>query len=270
MGITGRRVAGATVVMALALPALAACDSSAPGHAISESCVATPSTPSMKIALTTIHANVWNAAGKTGQAASVASQLSWRGVHIIDTGNDPVGGEPPKHAEIRYGANGKQIALTLAQQIKDATLQQDDRTNPSVDVVIGSNFSLVPVPPPAPSKITVNVYNAYVIPGAASQLASTLRKRGFTVAKVANDTSDFYPDHAAIVRYGVRGEPAARRLALQFHDVRMVQDHRKGTTIDIVIGSKWSDGAVVPAAQATVPPKPSPTTPTCTMPTKTS
>lgn len=216
----------------------------------------------MKIALNTIHANIWNAGGETGEAALVASQLSWRGVHIIATGNDPSNAKTPAHAQIRYGANGKQIALTLAAQIKDATLEQDNRTNPSVDVVIGSHFSLVPVPPPPPSKVHVNVLNAFVIPGTASDMAKMLRKRHFHVAKVGN-TSDFYPDNAVIIRYGLQGEPAARRLALQFKSPKMERDGRKGATIDVVIGSKWADSAIVPAAKATPKPTPKSSAPTC-------
>jgi len=262
MGLTGTRVVGVAAAVILALPVVAACNSSEPSHDLTSSCAAA-STPTMKIPLRTIHANVWNASGKDGMAARVASQLSWRGVQIIDTGNDPSAGQPPEHAVIRYGPNGKQIALTLAQQIQHAKLEQDDRTNPSVDVVIGMKFALVPVPPPAPSRITINVFNAYVIPGTATDVATEMRKRGFHVAKIGNDTSHFYPDHAVIVRYGAKGEPAARRVALQFHDVRMVQDHRKSATVDVVIGSKWTDSAVVPAARATPKPtSPSPT-PSC-------
>ena len=265
MGLTSRRVAGAAVVIALTLPVVTSCSSSNPGHPTSESCLDTPTVPTMKIALNSIHANIWNAGGKTGQAASVASQLTWRGVHIISTGNDPNPGEPPKRAEIRYGPNGKQIALTLAQQVKGAKLTQDDRSNPSVDLVIGSKFALVPVPPPAPSKITVNVYNAYVLPGTAVSLAAELRKRGFKVDNVGDDPKrGYYPHSAVAIRYGLQGEPAARRAALQFKGVKMIPDGRKNATVDVVIGSKWVDGTVVPVARATPAPTPKPTTPRCT------
>ncbi len=264
MGLIGRRVAGAAVVLALTLPALAACSSANAGHQTSESCVATETAPTMKIALNSIHANIWNADGKNGQAAKVATQLSWRGIKIIATGNDPTGGQPPKYAEIRYGPNGKQIALTLAQQVKNATLVQDNRADPSVDLVIGAKFALVPVPPPAPSKITVNVYNAYVLPGTAASLATELHKRGFKIAAVGNDKKGgYYPNNAVAIRYGAQGEPAARRAALQFKNVKMIQDGRKGTTVDVVIGSKWVDGSIVPVAQATPAPTPKPTSPKC-------
>lgn len=259
MGLTGRRVAGATVAIALTLPGLVACTTgNTPGGAGTDGCADTKSTPTMKIALSTIHANVWNAGGKNGQAASIASQLRWRGVHIISTGNDPQNGSAPAHAQIRFGANGKQIALTMAQQIKNATLEQDDRTDPSIDVVIGKKFSLVPVPPPKPSKVNVNVYNAFVLPRTAAQLASTLRKRDFKVDKVGNDPkAGYYPKNAVVIRYGLQGEPAARRAALQFKHPRMLKDGRKSATVDVVIGSKWKDDVVVSAAKATVPPSPS-------------
>ncbi|RNI20652.1 LytR C-terminal domain-containing protein [Flexivirga caeni] len=261
MGLTRRHAVGTTVALALAIPALAACSGSGSTPAATSSCSAALAAPSMKIPLSSIYINVWNATGTNGQAASVADQLKWRGLHIIATGNDPSGESPPAHAEIRFGPNGKQIALTVAQQVKDAVLEEDNRTNPSVDVVIGQKFALVPVPPPPPSKITVNVLNAFVIPGTATDVAADMRKRGFHVAQVGN-TSDFYPDHAVIIRYGEQGAPAAQRVALQFHDVQMVQDGRSNATVDIVIGSKWTDSAIVPAAQATPKPTPSPT-PTC-------
>lgn len=271
MGLSDRRVAGAAVVIALTLPTIAACSSSNPGHPTSESCIAAETVPTMKIALNTIHANIWNAAGKAGEAASVATQLKWRGVRIISTGNDPSAGAPPEHAEIRYGPNGKQIALTLAEQIKDAKLIQDDRTNPSVDLVIGSKFALVPVPPPPPSKVTVNVFNAYVLPGTAASLSRDLHKRGFKIAQVGNDPKrGYYPDNAVVIRYGPQGEPPARRAALQFKGARMLPDGRKGPDIDVVIGSKWQDNVVLPVAQATAPPTPTPTPSKCTTPTKTS
>lgn len=262
MGLTGRRAVSATAAAALLLPMVAACSSADPRHTTTSSCSLPAATPTMKIPLSSIHANVWNASGQNGLAASVANQLHWRGLQIISTGNDPTNEQAPEHAEIRYGAVGKQIALTVAEQIKDAQLEQDDRTNPSVDIVIGTHFALVPVPPPAPSRITINVLNAFVIPGTASEVATQMRKRGFHVATVGN-TKDFYPDNAVIVRYGLRGEPAARRVALQFRDVKMIEDHRKDATVDVVIGSKWTDGAVVPAAQATPKPTPSSPSPTC-------
>lgn len=261
MGLTGRRAVRVTAAAALLLPLVAACSSADPRHTAISTCSLQPDTPTMQIPLSSIHANVWNASGKNGLAANIASQLSWRGLKIIATGNDPTNEKAPEHAEIRYGAVGKQIALTVAQQIKDAQLEQDDRTDPSVDIVIGTHFALVPVPPPAPSRITINVLNAFVIPGTASDVATQMRKRGFHVATVGN-TSDFYPDHAVILRYGLRGEPAARRVALQFRDVEMEQDHRQNATVDVVIGSKWTDGAVVPAARAT--PKPTPPSPSRT------
>lgn len=266
MGLTGRRVAGATAAIALALPLLAACTSTNKSGSVgTDACLDAPATPTMKVALNSIHANIWNAGGKTGQAASVASQLSWRGIKIIDTGNDPAAGGPPKYAEIRYGPNGKQIALTLAQQVKGATLEEDDRTNPSVDLVIGSKFALTPVPPPAPSKITVNVYNAYVLPGTASSLATELRKRGFKVDHVGNDPErGYYPTSAVAIRYGLQGEPAARRAALQFKGpVKMLQIHRNNNQVDIAIGSKWVDGTLLSASKATPAPTPKPTTPSC-------
>ncbi|NNG38111.1 LytR C-terminal domain-containing protein [Flexivirga sp. ID2601S] len=264
MGHSTRRAAVAATAIAIALPTFAACGGSGGNDKKAEApstCVPSP-TPTMKIGLGTIYVNVWNAGGKDGLAATVAQQLGWRGLHVIDTGNDPEAGsaKPPTTAQIRFGPGGRQIALTLATQVKDAQLVQDNRTNPTVDLVLGNKFALIPMPPTAASAVTVNVYNAYVLPGTAGTLAAEMRKRGFKVGQVGNDPkSGFYPDNATAIRYGSQGEPDARRVKLQVKDAKMINDGRKGTTVDLVIGSKWKDDTVVPVAQATVPPTPSPT-----------
>ncbi|WP_265443059.1 LytR C-terminal domain-containing protein [Flexivirga meconopsidis] len=264
MGHSTRRAVVAATAIALATTTITACGGSDSGSKKADApttCVPTP-TPTMKIGLSTIYTNVWNAGGKDGLAASVSQQLGWRGIHVIDTGNDPKAGETkePTYAEIRYGPNGRQIALTLATQVKNAKLVQDERTNPTVDLVLGTKFALIPMPPPPASSVTVNVYNAYVLPGTAGKLAAEMRKRGFKIGEVGNDPKrGYFPDNPTAIRYGSQGEPAARRVKLQVKDAKMVNDGRKGTTIDLLIGSKWTDDAVIPAAQATVPPSPSPT-----------
>jgi len=221
--------------------------------------------PTMSIPLSSIHLNVYNAAGKEDMASEVSTELKWRGLKIISIGNDPISDQraTPKTAEIRYGKGGKQIALTLATQIKDATLYKDDRTNPSVDLVIGTHFKLVPVPPPPPRDVTVNVYNTTYHAGWATDIAGKLKKRGFNIAEYGNEPHGrFFPDDSAVIFYGKQGEPAARRVALSFKNPTMKElPNREGTVIDVDLGNKFT--SLVPVAQATPKPTPKPTAPTC-------
>lgn len=249
------RATGVATAALMVLPLVSACTGGSSTSSASSAACATLPSPTMSISLKSIHVNVWNADGDSGQASTVAEQLKWRGIQIISTGNDPESDsiKAPTYAEIRYGSNGRQIALTLAKQVKDAKLRQDDRTDPSVDLVLGSKFALIPVAAPKASSVTVNVYNAYVLPGSASELAADLRKRGFKVKSVGNDPdSGYYPDNAVAIRYGAQGEPAARRAKAQFSNVKMVQDKRSGSTIDVVIGSKWTDSSLKSVAKSTI------------------
>ena len=252
---TRREALTALGVLLFATPLATACNGGTPKK--TTPCPFELPTPTMKIALNTIWVNVWNANGTDGLASQIAIQLRWRGLHIVATGNDPESGNYPlpTYAQIRYGAGGKQIALTLATQVKNSTLRQDDRTNPSVDLVLGAKFALQPVPPPPPSAISLNVYNAYVLPDTATALAVEMTKRGFHIANVGNDPKGgYFPDSTAAVRYGSQGEPAAQRVALQVQSVKMVNSNFNDSTVDLVIGSKWTDSAIVPAPQATSTP----------------
>ncbi|TWE10087.1 LytR C-terminal domain-containing protein [Rudaeicoccus suwonensis] len=257
---TRRDVLIAAVVAVAASPLAAACGSSKPKKVV-KSCETSLPAPTMKIALNTIWVNVWNASSQNGMAAQVAQELQWRGLHIIATGNDPESGNypTPTYAQIRYGSIGRQIALTLAEQVENPTLEEDDRADPSVDLVIGDKFALVPLPPAPASQVSLNVYNAYVVPGSAQELANAMRSRGFQILTVGNDPEQgYYPNDAVVIRYGAQGLPDAQRVQLQVKGAQMMQDSRTGTTVDLVIGSKWvsTSAVLVPTAQATPTPTP--------------
>ncbi|TWP33968.1 LytR C-terminal domain-containing protein [Leekyejoonella antrihumi] len=254
-----------TVVVALTLGVtLAGCGGDAPAKRSSAVCPTLLPRPTMSIPLSSIHLNVYNAAGRNNFASQISTELKWRGLKIISLGNDPISDQrsTPKTAEIRYGNGGKQIALTLATQVKDATLYNDHRTNPSVDLVLGTHFQLVPVPPPPASKVTINVYNTTYHSGLATQVAGEMRKRGFTVDSYGNEPQGrFWPDDVAVIMYGAQGEPAARRAALSFKGARLLPIQRTGTVVDVELGNKYT--SLVPVAQATPKPTPKPTAPAC-------
>lgn len=225
-------------------------------------CTSTPS-PTANIPTSQIHVAILNATESTGLASQVGTSLSWRGFNIIDTATkSPDDPRPaPKYAEIRYGAGGYQIALTLAAQVPNSTLYDDSRTNPSIELVLGSSFKLATLPPPAAASVTVNVFNTTPREGLATTVGKELRDRGFKTDRVGNDPlGSFNPDLIAIVRYGAKGEPGARRTAMSVKGAKMVQDGRTDESVDLVLNNKFT--SLVPAAQATATAKPKSTT-TC-------
>ena len=95
------------------------------------------------------------------------------------------------------------------------------------------------VPLPAPVTVRVNVYNATSRQGLAASLARDLRDQGFVVAKVGND-----PRHRTLVgrgeiRYGRAGALAAQLARTRMAGARLVRDHRRDATIDLVAGYEF-------------------------------
>lgn len=248
----------ALLVVSTAALALAGCSgSSTPTNSsskgINSACPTPLSSATMSIKPDAIYLNVYNASGKSGLASTAANELKWRGFHVISEGNDPNPDNlaEPKWAQVRYGSNGKQVALTVAAQVQNASLHQDKRVDPSVDLVIGPDFQFVPVPPPAASAVTVNVYNTTYRAGLASTVADELKARGFKIGKLGNDPQGaFLPNDVVVVRYGSHGEPAARRAAAQFPNAQLKSSGGiSDNTVDVVIGNKYQN--LVPTASAT-------------------
>lgn len=107
---------------------------------------------------------------------------------------------------------------------------------------------------------TVNVYNASNRSGLAASVSKTLAERGFIIGKVANDPSKSKPPVVAEVRHGPEGEAQAGllRSALPEGTV-VVVDQRKGATVDVALGAKFT--SLAPAVTASgLPTCPAPTT----------
>lgn len=249
---------GVAVVASL----LAGCGGSAGGQSpTTKSCPAPVPQPSKKIKPSSIYLDIVNASATGGLGGKTAVQFEWRGFHVLDTRNqDVTDGRPtPKTAEIRYGDAGRQIALTVATQLANPELVKDDRADPTVDVVLGEKFKLNPVPPPPAKDVSVNVYNTTFRGGLSGEVSKKLKTRGFTIKETGNDPNkSFLPKDTVLIRHGERGEPYARRVALQFKGARLVQDGRETTEVDVAIGNKYK--SLVPEAEATPPPtkKPKP------------
>ncbi|MDE9365653.1 LytR C-terminal domain-containing protein [Luteipulveratus sp. YIM 133132] len=242
--------------------AVAGCGGGARGEEpkATPSCPTTVPKPTVKIAPSTIYLNIVNAGNQNGAAGRASKQLGWRGFHVLETKSQSLMDDRPvpKAAEIRYGKGGLQIALTLATQVKNPVLTEDDRSNPTVDLVIGDAFGLVPLPPTPAKDVQINVYNTTYRAGLSGQVAAAMRARGFQILSNDNDPRRrFLPNDVAYIISGERGEPAARRVALQLKGAKLQQDGRQDNTVDVVIGNHYT--ALVPTAQAT--PAPTPTVP---------
>ena len=259
MRTRGRLALLTTAGIAAGSMLLAGCGNQEAAPAKKPVCTTLPA-PSAAIPASYIHVNVLNASDTQGLAGQVGTALSWRGYQVIGTASDPQDDNrpTPTYAEIRYGTGGYQMALTLATQVQHATLYNDSRDNPSIDLVLGSSFQLAALPPPPAKSVTVNVYNTTARSGLATTVGKELRARGFKTDRVGNDPlGSFNPELIAIVRYGARGEPAARRVALSVKGAKLVLDGRTDSSVDLVLDYRFTE--LVPAAQATATalPKPS-------------
>lgn len=90
--------------------------------------------------------NVFNATTTSGLAATVSQELSARGYKVGQLGNAPVELRNfPDPVQIHHGPDGLEAAQSLAVQIKGAKLVQDERTDGTVDLLIGQAYTaLVP------------------------------------------------------------------------------------------------------------------------------
>jgi hypothetical protein len=120
----------------------------------------------------TVTTNVFNATDRAGLAKKTSTDLKSRGFLIGRVANDPLGKTVATVGEIRYGPSGKANAQLMSYYVVGATLVLDQRTDATIDVVIGAKFTAV-----APQK-TVDAALAKPVPvesgaGCASPSAST-------------------------------------------------------------------------------------------------
>ena len=145
------------------------------------------------------------------------------------------------------------------------------RREPSDDVAAAPRPTC-PAPSPTPAVVAatavkVNVFNATKRRGLAAEVATQLRKRGFTVKKVDNDPLERTVTGAAEVRHGPAGAGSARTVAAQVAPagqvgaaapVVAVPDQRSDPGVDLVVGAAWH-GLRPPAdAAAALRPTPQP------------
>lgn len=109
----------------------------------------------------TITVNVYNATKISGLAKKVGDALKLRGFVIGKVANDPLDATIPATAEIRHGFPGGTPAKVVAAHVAGSTDKADQRTDASVDLVIGDGWkdlstpdqvmTILSPPPPAPA-----------------------------------------------------------------------------------------------------------------------
>ena len=110
-------------------------------------------TPIKALAPSAVTVNVYNSTNRTGLAASVAKSLRAQGFKVGDVANDPLGTAISDVGEIRHGRGGAAGATLAATRLSGAKLVLDNRTDSTVDLVLGTKFTALSVPPKvAPSK----------------------------------------------------------------------------------------------------------------------
>lgn len=114
---------------------------------------------------------------------------------------------------------------------------------PGGDATAASTDTATAAPPAVTAgEVSVNVFNASDIGGAAGRAAEALRARGFSVATIANDPEGADVPGVAVVRHGESGlEEATLLLASLPEGVELVADSRQTASVDLVIGDGWQD-----------------------------
>jgi LytR cell envelope-related transcriptional attenuator len=178
------------------------------------------------------------------------------------------------HKPVRRGRRRSRLPLLLAVLaivvIAAAGWWWSGRGDPTVQAQPQLHHGC-PTPTPLPRAVAihlvhVNVYNATNRRGLATEVAVTLRHRGFHVGTVDNDPLHRTVSGVAEVRTGPHGTGAARTVAAQAGaapGVAVVPDGRVGTAVDLVIGNAFRSLRSLTAAAAALTPSPQPSPSTC-------
>lgn len=107
-----------------------------------------------------------------------------------------------------------------------------------------------PVVPLEPADVSLNVYNSTSRRGLAAAVAKTATERGFKVKAVGNDPLKATIAQTAQIRFGSEGAASAELVKSHVPQAVLVDDKRKGDTIDLVVGQGWKSFGKVPVAPA--------------------
>ena len=103
-----------------------------------------------------------------------------------------------------------------------------------------------------PADVSLNVYNSTSRRGLAAAVAKVARDRGFKVKAVANDPKHANVKQVAQIRFGPEGAASAKIVHVHVPKAVLVNDKRKGDTVDLVLGTAWRSFAAPPAVSTPV------------------
>jgi len=137
--------------------------------------------------------------------------------------------------------------------------QSTDNPEPCITTTVIPGADL-----PKPDTVTTNVYNATDRAGLAASTADALKGRGFLIGTVANDPKAKTVTGVAEIRYGTKGELAAKLMSYYIPGAALVNDGRADTTIDTVLGAAFvSVAAQSDVDKALTEPSPTASGPGC-------
>lgn len=111
----------------------------------------------------------------------------------------------------------------------------------------GSDFTAgAPPAALAPSRVTVNVYNATGRAGLAAETAKSVKSRGFVIGAVANDPAKKKIDAPAELRFGPNGQTAAGLVVKLVDGAVPTQDTRADASVDLVLGNGFKTLTAAP------------------------
>ncbi len=115
-------------------------DTGSPAAAAPRRSCPAPSAAPAVVAPRAITVNVYNGTERRGLATRVATELRRRGFRIGQVDNDPLKRAVTGAAEVRNSAVGAAAARTVAAQVGPVVAVPDQRSNGSVDLVLGAAF----------------------------------------------------------------------------------------------------------------------------------
>lgn len=87
--------------------------------------------------------NVYNGGAKAGTAAAVAELLKKRGFHINKIANEPKGDKIDVVAVRGATDNAPEVVLVAGQLRQKALIESDNRTDHTVDLVVGAGYTSI-------------------------------------------------------------------------------------------------------------------------------
>lgn len=100
--------------------------------------------------------------------------------------------------------------------------------------------------PLTPQDVSLDVYNSTNRTGLAAAVAKQAGARGFKIKAVGNDPLGPSVKQVAQIRFGPEGEASAKLLKTHVPQAVLVNDKRKGDTIDLAVGAAWKGFGKVP------------------------